>query len=512
MAFVSEDPVSSRARRPTGALWFLTSLCLILGAALVFVVWRPSAAGQFDPRDPEVIRQAAEMLARESGGVWDSFSDPDVGRILQANLEERPMGRIRVSSNAHGVRERAYELEKPAGTLRVVLLGDSYVFGNGVEADERFGVTLERELRERAGPGAPRIEVLHVGMTDWNIQSAASFLRRQLHLLRPDLVVHVLIYNDLDDASATRGFGGLARFSSQRRERADAILAMRAPFEAGGGGLSYLTAGLDYESLTRYAQAREHLERLATAVEASGARFLAVSHWVDRMAVADRLLLAGLPPEQVAHLPSSIFHDPALRISANDAHWNPAGHTRVAQTLYTWIRERNLLPELPLAPWPRAEAVAREFERAAAQELGLKGTPADWLSGDLPTASMDIAHPTRQGSRQVHGGLDRQGRIGPYASFVLANAGASHAQVRARGLDRPELDGARVRVFLDEIEVGELELRTGAELNGRWSIPEPLAARPFLSLRLIASDFVYAPEDLQHCIVLELRSIALVGG
>ena len=62
------------------------------------------------------------------------------------------------------MREQEYEIPKFSGTARIVLLGDPFVFGLGVNADERMGVFLEQELKRRSSfKGA--IEVLQIGVS-----------------------------------------------------------------------------------------------------------------------------------------------------------------------------------------------------------------------------------------------------------------------------------------------------------------------------------------------------------
>src|SRR5262245_36014013 len=45
---------------------------------------------------------------------------------------------MEVRINSTGQRDREFPLAKPAGTYRVVVLGDSFTFGHGVAADETY--------------------------------------------------------------------------------------------------------------------------------------------------------------------------------------------------------------------------------------------------------------------------------------------------------------------------------------------------------------------------------------
>ena len=359
----------------------LGGLCLALAAALACVLLRPEPRSDSIAealRDPETRAEVVRELLQGAQAVWDSFPDPDVGRVLLPGLEGQRSGGVAVHSNRFGVREREYAVPKPAGTVRLVLLGDSFVFGNGVAAEDRCGAFLEASVRERLEAGAPTFECLHVGMTDWNVVAEAAFLRRQLSGLQPDLVVHVLFHNDLDDASGTRGMGTLAGFSPQRRERADSLLTRRTPFELGfSGGVSFLAAGLDHESRGRYAEARGAILELAAAVERSGGQYLALLHWPRFTGVAHRELLAPLREEQRAYLPRELFEDPAWTVSEGDRHWNRAAAEYLGQLLYGLVQRRGLLPGLSLAPWPEADrAVAASPRRSPASSSTRTSIPS----------------------------------------------------------------------------------------------------------------------------------------
>ena len=73
-----------------------------------------------------------------------------------------------------------------AHVTRVVLLGDSFVFGYKTDQEDRLGVFLRRYLRERASDTAAEVECLHVAISSWNVQAECAYVRRQLGALRPE--------------------------------------------------------------------------------------------------------------------------------------------------------------------------------------------------------------------------------------------------------------------------------------------------------------------------------------
>lgn len=77
--------------------------------------------------------------------------------------------------NSLGLRERELPLAKPAGTLRIVLLGDSYGEGMEVEFEDTMGQVLERRLgaripalpMERTSFATPAVPSVRASSDDW---------------------------------------------------------------------------------------------------------------------------------------------------------------------------------------------------------------------------------------------------------------------------------------------------------------------------------------------------------
>lgn len=96
---------------------------------------------------------------------------------------------------------------KAAGERRVLMLGDSFVFGLGVDADEAIPAALERRLAASAAtpaPGAPAVRVGNAGMWGTGPREWTHTLQRHRQAFAPDAVVAVLYAgNDpLDTLSA----------------------------------------------------------------------------------------------------------------------------------------------------------------------------------------------------------------------------------------------------------------------------------------------------------------------
>jgi lysophospholipase L1-like esterase len=88
-------------------------------------------------------------------------------------------------------------LQKPAGTTRVAVLGDSIAFGYWVAEKDAFPRQLETMLAETRGAG-PRVEVLNFGVPGYNLDQEIERLRTKALESSPDVVVVALCLNDLE--------------------------------------------------------------------------------------------------------------------------------------------------------------------------------------------------------------------------------------------------------------------------------------------------------------------------
>jgi len=128
--------------------------------------------------------------------------------------------------NSLGLRGEDFPSEKPAGTSRILFVGDSFTFGEGVQDDETFASVLQERLRSEAGDGDRRTQVINAGVSGYNTQDEVRYLERKWLALEPDTVVLVFYLNDAYDetrfaalitGSAEGELGRELRFESRSR-------------------------------------------------------------------------------------------------------------------------------------------------------------------------------------------------------------------------------------------------------------------------------------------------------
>jgi lysophospholipase L1-like esterase len=102
--------------------------------------------------------------------------------------------------NSFGLRSPEVAVPKPRGTVRILLLGDSFTFGLRVRDEETFGRRLEEALRGKYGT-AP-VEVVSAGVISYCPLLEYLQYRHHLHVLEPDLVVVNFDMSDVQDHMA----------------------------------------------------------------------------------------------------------------------------------------------------------------------------------------------------------------------------------------------------------------------------------------------------------------------
>jgi len=217
--------------------------------------------------------------------------------------------------NSHGFRDRERALEKPPGTRRIVVIGDSITFAGSMETPFRFTEQLEAQLRA-AGQS---VEVLNLGVGGYDTLDEVAVLEQTGLAFDPDLVLLVFCINDLGVYSANlemlqvlERYGWLIRRSrlaqllTVRLDRAqlgsqidvlnrDEVLARNyagrispvsgdAALDEAIAELSRLRAGLDglppflgwYTSRTKLGRMRYAFQRLERAASEAGVPVLAL--------------------------------------------------------------------------------------------------------------------------------------------------------------------------------------------------------------------------------------------
>ncbi|MFQ5511569.1 MAG: SGNH/GDSL hydrolase family protein [Candidatus Krumholzibacteriia bacterium] len=141
-----------------------------------------------------VLLAASELIVRayyypENLGTVIRF-DPELGWSLRPDTRLRSVDYqrdldFRIEINSLGIREREIELSREKHGKRILFLGDSVAFGEGVEQAWRLSDFLGRALGNDA-------EVINAGVPGWGNDQELIYLESRGWLFEPDVVVLTL--------------------------------------------------------------------------------------------------------------------------------------------------------------------------------------------------------------------------------------------------------------------------------------------------------------------------------
>lgn len=105
--------------------------------------------------------------------------------------------------NSMGLRDREYAPRKPEGVFRILVLGDSVVFGDGIRAQDTFVKKLEAGLNPN--PRGLKVEAPNGGVRGYNTFQELRLLKEVGLKLEPDLVILAYVLNDAEPMEKQAG-------------------------------------------------------------------------------------------------------------------------------------------------------------------------------------------------------------------------------------------------------------------------------------------------------------------
>ena len=153
-----------------------------------------------------------ELFLRATGYTYPVFYEPDESRgwALRPGAEGwyRKEGRAYVRVNEDGLRDREHEKRKPAGVVRVAVLGDSYAEALQVAREAAFWAVAEGRLREScAGLAGREVEFVNFGVSGYGTAQQLFTLRERAWAYEPDVVLLAVTTNNdvTDNVRALKG-------------------------------------------------------------------------------------------------------------------------------------------------------------------------------------------------------------------------------------------------------------------------------------------------------------------
>jgi hypothetical protein len=149
-----------------------------------------------------------ELVGRIADPLGISYY-PETARYLDTLVREEPIGYHNrpgltgrywgkmVEINSLGLRDRELPLEPPADEFRILVMGDSFPFGIGVDNDQAIPRRLE-EIANAKAKGPPHYRAINMGVPSYNTEQELIQFKQLGRKLHPKLVVLLFSSNDIE--------------------------------------------------------------------------------------------------------------------------------------------------------------------------------------------------------------------------------------------------------------------------------------------------------------------------
>lgn len=194
--------------------------------------------------------------------------DPAIGHEHVPNAAAHLMG-VDVEINSQGLRDD--DTDAAAGeSTRVMMLGDSIVFGWGVEKDKRMSEVIERNL---TGQRFGLIETINTGVGNYNTSMEVAYFLRKGKQYDPDIVVLNYFINDAEPTPVYEKVSWIARHSYAYAVLGGAWDGLKRRLLGAADWRAYYN-GLYAEDAAGWRQAQESIRRLAAYCQANDIRLI----------------------------------------------------------------------------------------------------------------------------------------------------------------------------------------------------------------------------------------------
>ena len=276
-------------------------------------------------------------------GLKRISANPDIGHEHMPGTHARLMG-YEATINSQGLRNREVALAKPAGAKRILMLGDSIIFGWGVGQDETLPVQLERDL---AGRTADPVEVINTGVGNYNTAMEVAYFLEHGVAYTPDIVILNYFINDAEPTPLYRDVPWFAHHAYSYAVLGGAWDGFKRRFTGEEQDWRSYYAGLYADGAPGWAKARQNVAALADYCRSHGIRLIMTNipelrelkpYAFPEVQAKVRELAAANSIEFVDLLPAVQDEDPkTLWVTVPDPHPNARGQALMARALADYL-------------------------------------------------------------------------------------------------------------------------------------------------------------------------------
>jgi hypothetical protein len=293
----------------------------------------------------------------------------------QQGIFKTPQFRTFVRINENGLRDSQHSYKRQNDIQRILVLGDSFAWGYGVEESERFSQLIEKSLG---------VEVINAGVSGYSTDQELLWYKNEGIKYDADLVILMLTGNDVGDND--RQLVNTIYYKPKFEIEEGRLILTGYPvpktspqgkliyFLSQRSALAYFLVQRYFDSLSLYSRFRansEHatsapssattesedfkltialLDEMKSLAESKKAKFMIVAtdRWWDSTSgetYKDFINLVRTEGFLVLDVESMPGFDPEIMLIPDDGHWNQVGHKFVEEKIKAFIESSQLLSQ-----------------------------------------------------------------------------------------------------------------------------------------------------------------------
>ena len=264
---------------------------------------------------------------------------------------------IDVKINSSGLRDTEYALERTKNKRRMLVLGDSFGWGFGVEIEDRFSEILERKY--------PNWEIINASVSGYSTDQQYLYLKEQGIRFQPDVICLLFCDNDFDNNIKSEAYWYFKPYFTVDGENLKLHNApvpestIRQKLDRYFYGKTYLW-GRIYNRLApflfrhekknqnrdrknSYQVTQRLIKELNTLALSNNAEFILVSIPIDQ---EKRKVLQTISTQEnipYCAMDSHFMGNQKQFCFPIDVHWNSEGHKTAAEAIAAFLEKEQLL-------------------------------------------------------------------------------------------------------------------------------------------------------------------------
>lgn len=177
----------------------MRKIVLLICASSLLLGLLAGSLSEFAPEDNSCLVDCESVHQPKYGTGW--VSKKSEGPLYRINkpgtsgwADNLGMPPYFVNINSKGLREEPFSQNKSSNTVRILVVGDSFTFGTGVNRSDIYTEVVERKLNKEFRE--KNIQVINAGIPGTGMKDYYLFLKHRGLKYNPDITVIAFINND----------------------------------------------------------------------------------------------------------------------------------------------------------------------------------------------------------------------------------------------------------------------------------------------------------------------------